>query len=30
VHDIGGLAEIDRYLFASGEEREALAAALGG
>jgi hypothetical protein len=26
VHDLGGLAEIDRYLFASSEEREALAA----
>ena len=26
VHDLGGLAEIDRYLFASAEEREALAA----
>ena len=26
VHDLGGLAEIDRYLFASSEEREAIAA----
>jgi anion-transporting ArsA/GET3 family ATPase len=26
VHDLGGLAEIDRYLFASSEQREALAA----
>jgi anion-transporting ArsA/GET3 family ATPase len=26
VHDLGGLAEIDRYLFASSEERVALAA----
>jgi anion-transporting ArsA/GET3 family ATPase len=26
VHDLGGLAEINRYLFASSEEREALAA----
>ncbi len=26
VHDLGGLAEIDRYLFASAEEREAIAA----
>jgi anion-transporting ArsA/GET3 family ATPase len=26
VHDLAGLAEIDRYLFASSEEREALAA----
>jgi anion-transporting ArsA/GET3 family ATPase len=26
VHDLAGLAEIDRYLFASAEEREALAA----
>jgi anion-transporting ArsA/GET3 family ATPase len=25
VHDLGGLAEINRYLFASSEEREALA-----
>ncbi len=29
VHDLGGLAEIDRYLFASSEEREALAAGRG-
>jgi anion-transporting ArsA/GET3 family ATPase len=26
VHDLGGLAEINRYLFASSEQREALAA----
>ena len=26
VHDLGGLAEINRYLFASSEEREAIAA----
>jgi anion-transporting ArsA/GET3 family ATPase len=26
VHDLGGLAEINRYLFASNEEREAIAA----
>jgi hypothetical protein len=26
VHDLGGLAEINRYLFASSEERVALAA----
>ena len=26
VHDLGGLAEINRYLFASAEEREAIAA----
>jgi anion-transporting ArsA/GET3 family ATPase len=26
VHDLGGLAEIDRYLFATAEEREAIAA----
>jgi anion-transporting ArsA/GET3 family ATPase len=26
VHDLAGLAEIDRYLFASAEEREAIAA----
>jgi hypothetical protein len=26
VHDLGGLAEINRYLFASSEERTALAA----
>ena len=26
VHDLGGLAEVDRYLFATGEERVALAA----
>src|SRR5215204_1094084 len=26
VHDLGGLAEINRYLFATSEEREALAA----
>jgi anion-transporting ArsA/GET3 family ATPase len=30
VHDIAGLAEINRYLFASSEERTALAAGLGG
>jgi anion-transporting ArsA/GET3 family ATPase len=29
VHDLAGLAEINRYLFASSEEREALAAGLG-
>jgi anion-transporting ArsA/GET3 family ATPase len=29
VHDLGGLAEINRYLFASSEERTALAAGLG-
>ncbi len=29
VHDLSGLAEINRYLFASNEEREALAAGLG-
>ena len=27
VHDLAGLAEINRYLFASGEERVELAAA---
>ena len=26
VHDLGGLAEINRYLFASADEREAIAA----
>src|SRR5262249_39042093 len=26
VHDLAGLAEIDRYLFATSEEREAMAA----
>jgi hypothetical protein len=26
VHDLGGLAEINRYLFATGEERVAIAA----
>ena len=26
VHDLGGLAEINRYLFASSEERVAIAA----
>lgn len=26
VHDLGGLTEINRYLFASSEEREAIAA----
>jgi hypothetical protein len=26
VHDLGGLFEIDRYLFATESEREALAA----
>jgi len=26
VHDLGGLAEIDRYLFATSEERIELAA----
>jgi hypothetical protein len=26
VHDLGGLAEVDRYLFASSEERVAIAA----
>jgi hypothetical protein len=26
VHDLGGLAEIDRYLFATNEQREAIAA----
>jgi anion-transporting ArsA/GET3 family ATPase len=30
VHDIAGLTEINRYLFASSEERRALAAELGG
>jgi len=31
VHDLGGLAEINRYLFAStSEERTALAAGLAG
>ena len=30
VHDLAGLAEINRYLFASNEERTALAAELGG
>ena len=30
VHDLAGLAEINRYLFASSEEREALAAGSGG
>ncbi len=29
VHDLAGLAEINRYLFASGEERARLAAGLG-
>ena len=29
VHDLAGLAEINRYLFASSEERTALAAGLG-
>jgi anion-transporting ArsA/GET3 family ATPase len=29
VHDLGGLFEINRYLFASGAEREALAAGAG-
>jgi len=29
VHDLAGLAEINRYLFASGKERKALAAGLG-
>ncbi len=29
VHDLAGLAEINRYLFASNEERTALAAGLG-
>jgi anion-transporting ArsA/GET3 family ATPase len=29
VHDLGGLAEINRYLFASSEEREAIAAGRG-
>jgi hypothetical protein len=26
VHDLGGLMEVSRYLFATGAEREALAA----
>ena len=30
VHDLAGLAEVNRYLFASSEERTALAAGLGG
>jgi anion-transporting ArsA/GET3 family ATPase len=30
VHDLAGLAEINRYLFASSEERAALAAGLAG
>jgi anion-transporting ArsA/GET3 family ATPase len=30
VHDLAGLAQINRYLFASSEEREALAAGLTG
>ena len=29
VHDLAGLAEINRYLFASSEERTALAAGTG-
>ncbi len=29
VHDLAGLAQVNRYLFASSEEREALAAGLG-
>jgi hypothetical protein len=30
VHDLAGLAEINRYLFATSEERAELAAGLSG
>ncbi len=29
VHDLGGLMEVNRYLFGTAEEREALAAGSG-